>query len=153
MQDNSNQVLYMNKVYVCVLGNFVKITCVHSDVYIWVHMLQYACGGQSIRQGTLLLRQQSSMTEWLSELGAKWGTPFLSRAFLSLPLSLVSLNTSGLPCLKSHLVQSSLQGSITQHTCPTLASCLHDNSVLYYNQSALPADLMLLSINPFYPYP
>lgn len=63
--------------------------------------------------GNLAIKLIVLMTRRLSELDAKWGTLFLSGASLSLPAFVwrMSLNTGRWPCLKSHLVQSSLQAA------------------------------------------
>lgn len=78
---------------------------------------------------TLLLQKQSSLSGWLSELGAKLGTS--SVRFLYICLSLenifvlrVSLSMGGCSCMRSNLLQSSLGDLITQQTsyscsCPT----------------------------------
>lgn len=60
---------------------------------------------------TLLLRLQSTMSGWLSELAEKWRTPFLNRAPFYLPglVWRVSLSTDARPCSEDIPVKSFLQ--------------------------------------------
>lgn len=78
--------------------------------------------------GNLAIKVAIPMTRWLSVLDAKWYSISAKSPSLSvgLPCLCLPLNTGRWPCLKYHLVQSSLQAAALS-THPALASCPHDN--------------------------